>query len=586
MTINKWLITDHKIAVKSISSNHFYKIDLSRNPMHRNWWIDRAMSGKMKRETTDVTDFNDKIESSAKTNSSAENLCRSCLSVTSAHGFPHLINNSKIGRIFWTSVMVITVVSCAFHLFTIFAAYLQYSFHMTVSIENTSPYFPYVTICDNAVLQRKFQVKETKAYKAFTKFERFIANHSETKGHKIKVTRKLKSVNTLLANLDENDKTEAGIPIESILVYCRYKGTKCSEDDFELYRDGYYLNCYTFKDINYSRVFPNIYSGLSLILKGETQNIKGYDVYSNNGNSGGFRVVIHEPESEPFLIEEGFDIIPGTSTSVQLSETRIERLGKPFAECKTGSTMRFSDAKRKYTHILCRQVCIIKQIVDKCGCFIHKSLSELMNRKNTTICTSINKNNFTETFNRILCEVNQYNAVLQKEAFSCNECQLPCVEHIYQGLNSYAIWPQISMMDEFVYAYIVSSKICSSPIKQSYYKMLQHFIRSTWPEKIQLEFQKCNYSSFITETIPKETRVTVSEAQEKWLRDSFYRLNIYFKETLVQYQRQIPSYSLADLWSDVGGVLGLWAGVSVVTVIETFHFLLSPKMTQHGLELN
>ena len=530
------------------------------------------MSGKMKRQTTDVMDFNDKIESSAKMNSSAGNLCRSCLSVTSAHGFPHLINNSKIGRIFWTFVMMITVIGCAFHLFSIFAAYLQYGYHVTISIENTSPYFPYVTICDNAFLQRNFQVNETKFYNALTKFEGFIANYSETKGNKIKVTRKLKSVNALLANLDENDKIEAGIPIENILVYCRYKGTTCSENDFELYRDAYYLNCYTFKDINYSKVFPNIHSGLSLVLKGETQNIKGYDVYSNSGNSGGFRVVIHEPESEPFLIEEGFDIIPGTSTSVQLSETRIERLGKPYAECKTGSTVRFSDVKRKYTYILCRQVCIIKQILNKCGCFIHKSPSQLMNRTNATICVNINKNNFAETFSRILCEVNQYNTVWEK-VFSCSECQLPCTQHIYQGLNSYAKWPQISMMDEFVYAYIVGSKRCSSPIKQSYYKMLQNFNHSTWPDKIQLEFQRCNYSSFMTETISKETRVTVSEMQEKWLGDSFYRLNIYFKETLVQYQRQIPSYSLADLWSDVGGVLGLWAGVSVVTAIETFHFL-------------
>ena len=52
-----------------------------------------------------------------------------------------------------------------------------------------------------------------------------------------------------------------------------------------------------------------------------------------------------------------------------------------------------------------------------------------------------------------------------------------------------------------------------------------------------------------------------------------FQAKYLFKETLVQYQRQIPSYSLADLLSGVGGVLGLWAGVSVLTAVETFQFL-------------
>ena len=523
------------------------------------------MAGKIKREMTDVMHFNKNIGSSAKIDSptkkdsSAENLCRSYLSMTSAHGFPHLINNSKMERIFWSFVMLITAIACALHLFTLFAAYLQYSFHMTASFQNTSPHFPYVTICDNAVIQSNFQVSETKYFETASKFKRFITNHTETEENKMKVTRKLRSVNTLLANLDENDKMHAGISIESILAGCRYKGKTCSREDFELYRDPYYLNCYTFKDINYNKTYPHILGGLSLVLKGEIQKIKEYDVYSYSANTGGFRVVIHDPGSEPFLIHEGFDIIPGTSTSVTLSETRIERLGKPYAECKSESVTRFGNVERKYTRTLCRHVCIIKLILDKCGCMIHRSPYQLMNRANTTICTNLNKNNFKETFNRILCQVNQYKNLLENEASSCNDCLLPCDEHIYQRLNSYAIWPQISMLDEFISAYILSNKRCSSPIKQSFYKMLQHFNSSTWPDRVKLEFQKCNYSNFITETSEtffKETRYTINEAQEKWLRNSFFRLNIYFKETLVQYQRQIPSYSLADLLSGVGGVLG------------------------------
>ena len=194
------------------------------------------MSGKKPTETTDVMDFKriNKIDSSSKTNSSvkndtsAENLCRSCLSVTSAHGFPRLIHNSKMERIFWSFVMMIAVISCALHLFTLFHAYFKYSYHTTFSFENTSPHFPCVTICDNTVIQTNFEVSETKYIEIASKFKRFIMNHTETEENKMKVAKKLRSVNTLLANLDENDK------IESILADCRYKGKTCS---------GMTLNC-------------------------------------------------------------------------------------------------------------------------------------------------------------------------------------------------------------------------------------------------------------------------------------------------------------------------------------------------------
>ena len=38
-------------------------------------------------------------------------------------------------------------------------------------------------------------------------------------------------------------------------------------------------------------------------------------------------------------------------------------------------------------------------------------------------------------------------------------------------------------------------------------------------------------------------------------------------------QVQVPSFRFQDYWSGVGGVLGIWAGASVLTLLELCSFL-------------
>ncbi len=51
------------------------------------------------------------------------------------------------------------------------------------------------------------------------------------------------------------------------------------------------------------------------------------------------------------------------------------------------------------------------------------------------------------------------------------------------------------------------------------------------------------------------------------------RLNVYFREMLVLEHRQDPAYTGFDMLSNIGGALGLWAGLSLITVAELFSLL-------------
>ncbi len=75
-------------------------------------------------------------------------------------------------------------------------------------------------------------------------------------------------------------------------------------------------------------------------------------------------------------------------------------------------------------------------------------------------------------------------------------------------------------------------------------------------------------------TEQKDNDLDHAKLQELWVKNSFYRLNVYFRQSSVEQHTQVPSFSMPDLFSGVGGILGLWLGISVMTIIEMFSFLM------------
>ena len=53
-----------------------------------------------------------------------------------------------------------------------------------------------------------------------------------------------------------------------------------------------------------------------------------------------------------------------------------------------------------------------------------------------------------------------------------------------------------------------------------------------------------------------------------FVTDNFVRVNVYLSDMEVEVQEQQPSYRLSNLFSDIGGTLGLWVGLSLLTVVE------------------
>jgi hypothetical protein len=52
------------------------------------------------------------------------------------------------------------------------------------------------------------------------------------------------------------------------------------------------------------------------------------------------------------------------------------------------------------------------------------------------------------------------------------------------------------------------------------------------------------------------------------------RLNVYLEDLNVIEFKQSPAYLIEDLFADIGGTLGLWMGISVLTIMELIELLI------------
>ena len=65
-----------------------------------------------------------------------------------------------------------------------------------------------------------------------------------------------------------------------------------------------------------------------------------------------------------------------------------------------------------------------------------------------------------------------------------------------------------------------------------------------------------------------------AERASNLIRQNLLRLNIYLEDLSVVEYRQLPAYGLADLFADIGGTLGLWMGISVLTIMELMELII------------
>jgi len=286
--------------------------------------------------------------------------------------------------------------------------------------------------------------------------------------------------------------------------------------------------------------------------------------------SEGFRVVVHPPDTPPFLFAEGYDVPPGYSASLGVRPRRNLRIGQPHGNCSwtnpfdvgghddhdgtevgdNGNGQR--QMRRRYRGITCQKMCLQSHVVAECHCY-DSSLPLLPNHTADRVKPCRRNDEFSDScmhnatddclaalmaaFDRIQC-ARRTRALVTRNTTMMSECRChpPCDEFLYDVSYSLSKWPASGYEGDAAYMDIF------------------------YVEEFRERFANTSKNESIWDYFRDENRYST-------LKD-FARLNVYIADSNVVVTQETPDYDPNQLVSDIGGQLGIWVGISVITLSE------------------
>lgn len=297
----------------------------------------------------------------------------------SGHGIPRLFKKSYpiLIRLTWLILILASYGYCFYIITTTMIQYLKFDLQSNIQIIYQNPIeFPAIDICnlspydyDNANKIISIFVEENNiTYKNFTtKSQRdnllnrmltqieadFRANNNNSIFYD-KLINKLNELSDDYLREDLINLFKLSYDLKETMIDCKFNNLPCTVNDFYLYHNFYYGNCYRFNGgLNYSMNKIDILStnipGWKYGLQIELKKSKAIISYRS-----GFRILINNQTTNfyAFPEEDGISVSPGFTTNIALSKTYFETMPWPYTNCLGN----LADSKFKYlidqSHIL------------------------------------------------------------------------------------------------------------------------------------------------------------------------------------------------------------------------------------------
>ncbi|XP_045161050.2 amiloride-sensitive sodium channel subunit beta-like [Mercenaria mercenaria] len=492
---------------------------------------------------------------------------------TSMHGCGYIqTSRHLVSRLLWGFLTLLAICVLIVHLYQITDQYTNWHKKTKVSLEFNNLRFPAVTICNVNLIKNsavsKYANKELQGLIKAVNPDSLLANiatdnfkrnnDSASNGTEIKKRRRRSvselyniewtqfdkdfdsepiTANTVSEGDDERmtdqaplsimwdifrfqymklSKTEraaSGHDINDMLLECMFNGRTCNARNFTLHQTSSYGNCYTLDSERMYVQRPGPDGGLYLLLYLQVNEfIKGIT------NGFGAKLVIHEPGTAPLPDDGGVFVAANTETDIALKRTAITRLGWPYGKCETGAAFKekfgVNYSVKACPVLVCHETCKAIHIYETCGCwhYMHELVSEKLN-KPFNIC---------KTTSDRKCQRRAMQSIYSKE-IKC-ECNNPCRDAQYTVSVSGRQWPSQS------YAGLLKEGVCK--------------------------------------TIPEECSLMASFSNRQELGKNFLLLNIYYETLNFESIVEEPLIDPFTFLSSIGGALGLWIGLSMLSVCE------------------
>ncbi|CAH1795926.1 unnamed protein product [Owenia fusiformis] len=514
---------------------------------------------------------------------------------TTAHGLARIpTSRTKIVKFIWIIIILGCGITSFVFLYQSFAKYLAFKPKDVVSISREiTVKFPSVTVCPlypiatgkNFNIYDYLDNNSTYVYKLNQIISGFYEKFDEPEDPLY--AKYIRHKNRVVAWqwIYENNPniTNASHSWPDLVPICSFKGKPCKAEHIEKFVDPNYYNCYTFNGMNSSTLNGENHtstedemivesigptSGLSLIMfldLHEEQRSMFNPMIPTSG-SAGIRVVIHETGTVPDPTANGFDIPPGFSTNVPLRLIQRNHMEEPWGTCDKKADPYLKGSRYTYSRSSCKRQCVQGLLKAKCGCI--SSLWPINN--------DADDSKYCGTFNIDEWIKQESNRSILEEDLLRLDCEEDLLSHLTE-------------ISEFIQSPDCQSNPdchdCDCRPACEHYKYYQDISMSYWPmESAQMTF----YESLMTmpgyndSTIYKllhkphddlGTADNSSQVNKDLIRKNFLRLNIYYKTIETEVISMYAEFTSGELVAEVGGTLGIFLGVSFVTLCEVVGLL-------------
>ena len=475
------------------------------------------------------------------------------IETTSIHGVPQIVNTKYLFiKVIWLVFFTISCGVCAYYIINNVQQYLNYEITSKIEyLAEANVLFPAVEFCNANLYQTEG---------ALNLIIDYLAENTNYSFSTMKNVSKMDFINQLLYDhkylesslktytngLNSTQKKMLGFPIEKILLTCNFASNTCSAADFDWNFRKSYGNCYTF---NLRRTFRSIGSGETYKLKLEIfAGLEEQFVNSNDQNHG-LRILVYNQSNFYQIADYGINVAAGQAMTLTVQRVLSENMPKPYSSCDFTTTedlysnefdLRiynlFIAANRTYSQENCLRVCYRHLALTECKCFddILKPFPE----KTITV-------KYCKTEEELKCIDSLYEEIVLKRnpIYNCSYfCPLECVNAYFQFGSYYANFPKAA------YANILFK----------------------------------NKSAALNALVGRP--LTSNEFGR-----NLVQLNIYFEFLNYQYVSQDPTLTWMTLLSNVGGVLGLFIGMSLlsfVEIVEAFLEVILITIKQYTTKVN
>ncbi|CAF0860551.1 unnamed protein product [Brachionus calyciflorus] len=451
------------------------------------------------------------------------------------HGFPNIFRTKNLSiKILWIIAFIVSNGFCFYFIAKSLLEYLQFNVVTKIRVlEKDSIQFPAVTICNANLFTTSLAIDYSTSLLANISVtdisnSTFLSQNFPSASYQLYYSyimgRYYVGSNLKSHLFSDEIKKQFGLSFNQMFISCFFSTVDCKESDWIWFYDSIYGNCFRFNtgiNSNNERIdiknisLPGKYNGLVLeLFVGVPDDQMSFSIYT------GAHIFIGDNLIKPLSIE-GLDISPGTQTNIVLERVETKLKSQPYSDCieNLDNIDSFDSEYYKkvfksdltYRQVDCFTAYIQEEIFKKCNCYNNFYNVIYKDRKP---CTTIQE---------IQCSVETY-TLLSQTNFKIeikDKCPLECKTIKYNLIKSEGRYP--------------------SP---AYGKDLKNNPR-------------------IKRLFNNLTNITLEH-----LRENTLALNIYY-ETLKQTEiEEYESMSIQILISTIGGTLGLFLGISLLSFFE------------------